>query len=238
MVSGVYWSVGSRAVNEDSVAFESVRTDRGECTLMVVCDGIGSLSHGEIVSGYVTECMVRWFYSTGISMAKARVGKIKRSLCRRMYDCHMELKQTADSEGIRWGSTVTCVYISGHRFVYAHLGDSAAYMIGSTHKPGLTPKVTRITQAHVNERGELVKCIGSMGYFAPDMGHGILRKGNGILIASDGFTNVFTIDELSGSLSIGGTLSNDRLDKRLAMIGAEVMRRGGTDNRSAVCVLM
>ena len=238
MVSGVYWSVGGRSVNEDSLALESVRTDRGECTLMAVCDGIGSLNFGETVSGYATECLVRWFYKSGIRMCDSSVKKIKRSLCKCIYDCHMELKMTADKAGINWGTTCTCVFLSGRRYVYVHLGDSCCYEIGYSRRKADTHAVLkRLTTAHVNPRGELNRCLGSLRYFAPDTGRGFLRKGSGLLIASDGFAGVLSEHELADSLDLGDGVTNERIERRLAGIGAEIDRRGGTDNRSAVCVL-
>ena len=247
MVSGVYWSVGSRSVNEDSLALESVRTDRGECTLMAVCDGIGSLDRGETVSGYVTECLVRWFYKSGIRMCDSSVKKIKRSLCKCLYDCHSELKVTADNAGLSWGTTCTCVFLYGRRFVYVHLGDSCCYHIfrsGRTaahagiRRTAAHAGLKRLTQAHVNPRGELNRCLGSMRYYAPDTGSGRLRKGSGLLVASDGFTGHLSERELADSLDLGDEVTNERIERRLAGIGAEIARRGGSDNRSAVCVLL
>ncbi len=237
MVSGVYWSVGSRERNEDSLALESVSTDRGECTLMAVCDGIGSLSHGETVSGYATECLVRWFYSTGIRMCDSSVKKIKRSLCKCIYDCHTELKKAADNAGISWGTTCTCVFICGRRFVFAHLGDSSCFAVRYSRSSRRNAGLKRLTAAHVNERGELNRCLGSMRYYAPDTGNGKLRKGSGLLIASDGFIGALSEREIADSLLLGDDVTNERIERRLAGIGAETARRGGSDNRSAVCVL-
>ncbi|MCR5596278.1 MAG: protein phosphatase 2C domain-containing protein [Lachnospiraceae bacterium] len=228
MVSGIYWSVGERSVNEDSVAYEEVLTDRGNCTLMAVCDGIGSLYRGEIVSGYITQCLVRWFYSEGIHMRVYAPGRIKRSLCRSLYNCHMDLSDTARKLDIKWGSTCTCVCIWGGRYVCVHLGDSAAYII-SPKRGG-----KKITKDHINNRGELIRCLGSMGYFMPDIITGRIYRGEGILVASDGFAGGFQMSELSESLSFGKDISEDRIVRRLAAIGNEAGRRGGSDNRSAV----
>ena len=238
MVSGVYWSVGNRTVNEDTVALESVRTDRGKCTLIVVCDGIGSLSNGEIVSGYVTECLIRWFYLTGIRMYASPIRKINRSLCKCIYDCHMELKETAGHRGIEWGTTCTCICILGRRSVCLHLGDSVAYRLDGMHGHGMRCRIRRITRAHVNARGELIRCVGSRRYCDPEMSSGILRHGSGILAASDGFASCFGGEELMEILRMGEDITQERLERRLAAIGNEASARGCTDNRSAVCVLL
>ena len=237
MVSGVYWSVGDRAVNEDTVALESVRTDRGECTLIVVCDGIGSLDHGEIVSGYVTECLIRWFYATGIRMYASPVKKIKRSLSKCIYDCHMELKATAAMRGITWGTTCTCMYIRGSRYVCLHLGDSVAYRMKMSPAAGFGNSVKSLTRTHVNERGELVRCVGSMRYYEPDITSGRLSPHSGVLVASDGFAGCYLPGELREGVLMGENATDERLERRLAALGSEAQNRGSRDNRSAICVI-
>lgn len=238
MVSGVYWSVGGRSVNEDTVALESVYTDRGKCTLIAVCDGVGSLKHGEIASGYVTECLIRWFYRSGINMSGKTAGRIKRSLCRCIYDCHMELKETAGKNGIVWGSTCTCVCIWGKRYVCMHLGDTSAYVLKRMNSAKHIPGIKRITDAHVNDRGELIKCVGSMGYYEPDISMGRLNGGDGILVVSDGFRAGFSDEELGESMRLGANITEERIEHRLAGIADEADRRGCKDNQSAVCVVL
>ena len=231
MFSGVYWSIGRRQVNEDSVALEHVHTDRGMVCLLVVCDGIGSLDHGDIASGYVTECLVRWFYRRGIYMSKSGYAMIRKSLSKCLYDCHLELKNKAAEAGITWGSTCTAVCIWNRRYICAHIGDSGAYVV---NKKGITP----ITSPHRNMRGELTKCIGSMKYYEADLKCGHLRKGNGVLVASDGFTGMVSEEELSGMLRFHGEVDDERIEKRLSRIGNELHERGASDNRSAVYIVV
>jgi serine/threonine protein phosphatase PrpC len=231
MFSGVYWSIGRRQVNEDSVALEHVHTDKGTVCLCVVCDGIGSLDHGDIASGYVTECLVRWFYRTGIYLSKAGMRKIRKTLSKCLYDCHLELKSRAAEAGLNWGSTCTAVCIWNRRYICVHLGDSAAYIMNKKN-------MIRITSPHRNARGELIKCVGSMRYFDADYRSGRLKKGSGILIASDGFTGRLSEEELSGMLKFHGEIDDERIEKRLSKIGNELQGRGENDNRSAVYVMI
>ena len=254
MVSGIYWSAGSYSVNEDTIVLEQVETERGECTLIAVCDGIGSLDKGETVSGYVAECLVKWFYRTGIDLGYAGRRRIKRSLNKCVYDAHLELDAYAREQNIRWGTTCTCICVWRSRYVCMHIGDSGAYVHrrGRTKVSGLITKmrarcericaggmnpIIRITHAHINEKGELTRCIGSMGYYRPDFTFGKLRRGSGILVASDGFTERFSCEELASILDIRGEITSERIERRLSGAGAEAELRGGRDNRSAVYVV-
>ncbi len=238
MVSGIYWSAGSYSVNEDTIVLEQVQTERGECTLIAVCDGIGSLDRGETVSGYVAECLVKWYYRTGIDMGYAGRRRIKRSLNKCVYDAHLELERCAREQDLKWGTTCTCICIWRSRYVCMNIGDSGAYVYrGKMHRGKRMKILIPLTHAHVNERGELIKCIGSMGYYRPDFRFGRVSRGSGILAASDGFTERFTDDELASVLDIRGEITSERIERRLAGAGAETELRGGRDNRSAVYVV-
>lgn len=228
MISGIYWSAGSRDVNEDCVAFEDVLTEKGNCTLIAVCDGIGSLAHAGTASGYAAECLVKWFYSEGIRLAGSTRSHIRRSICRCIYDCHSDMARTAAGAGIRWGCSCTCVVVRESRYMCVHLGDGAAYLI----RPGRT--LQRLTGSHENRRRELVKGIVSTDYHMPDICFGTIRKGWGILVASNGFISCHSERELGGYLTFDGIITDERIDRRLAGIGAETARRGERDERSAV----
>ena len=116
------------------------------------------------------------------------------------------------------------------------MGDSAAYIHspeGVLHK---APTLTLLGDIHRNERGELTRCIGSMGNDTPDISFGHLRRGEAVLVATDGFTEKYETKELALMLSIKGRATSRRLEKRLMSIGKEAGRRGSCDNRSAVYI--
>jgi len=231
MVSGVYWSAGARDTNEDSVALESLCSERGKSTLMLVADGIGSLEYGEVISGYVVECFVRWFYKYGYRLGKSAKHRIRRSVNRCAYDCSNVAKKQGRNLGVKWGSTLAMVCIWGHRYVAVHVGDSGIYKIS---RKG----ARSIFEPDRNEQGMLLSAIGTMRYCRPGICFGRLRRGDGLLVATDGFLEGFTEEELWQGLHLDGEISDERVDRRLATLGMEVGRRGGTDNRSAVCMYM
>lgn len=229
MTHGVYWARGMREKNEDSIALESVYTDHGEIVFMLVADGIASLDYGEIASGYVAECFIKWFYRYGVRVVGINRNLIERTLGRTAIDCHNELKRVAVSKGIRLGSTCTLICIWGKRYVCLHIGDTACFKHG---KKGMT----RLTNPHRDENGHLRKCICSMNYYTPDITWGRIEKNEGLIIASDGFMERISRSELEQMLDLSGDISKERIERRLSKIGKECERRGGKDNRSAVWV--
>lgn len=230
MVSGLYWSRGIRARNEDSIAYESVRSDRGDATLMVVADGIGSLSSCEIASGYIVECFIKWFYKYGIRMGKRSQRRIARSLRKCAYDCCSELRTVGRLNGINWGSTLSLVCIWKRRYVAVHLGDSPIVMIRRGQMHSLFPPDR-------NEKGMLTKAMGTMRYDAPDICFGRLRRGEGLLVASDGFLDKMKPCEIVSGLTLPGEITEERITTMLAKLGKESERRGGADNRSAIYIV-
>lgn len=231
MNSGIYWSKGARVHNEDTLALEELQTDWGECALLVVADGIGSLPHGEIVSGYVTECFVKWFYKNGQYMRHKSKWKIKRSLLKTFYDCHVRLRDVARRKNIKIGSTCSVVCMWNSRYVYLNIGDS---VICTHRRCGRNKSLTILNSRHRKETGELYKCIGSMKYDRPDINFGHIHKNEGILVATDGFTDKLEMDEISTMLNIYGEISRETIEYRLRSVGREIAVRGGSDNRSAI----
>lgn len=228
MVSGIYWSRGAREQNEDSLALEEVCTNRGKCTLLVVCDGIATLEHGEVASGYVVECLVKWFYSYGIHMGNfhrrniPRLTRriIERSLRKVILDAHINMR------GKRMGTTCCAVVIWGNTYVCMNIGDSGACIVGDGCR--------RITEADRNKRGELTKAISGVRFDKPDFSFGRIGKGQGILVASDGFLDGMIKNGLVQMLYLDGEVDRVRLEKRLAAVGTRIAECGGTDNRSVV----
>ena len=235
MITGVYRSIGLRASNEDSLALEQVQTTSGECVLMVVCDGIASLDHGEIVSGYVTECMVKWFYSSAIYANPLMRHKISRSLHGTIYDAHHNLLNAASRHGLRFGTTCTMMCLWNRHYVCMHLGDSAAYRISSAKNSGPNT-LKQLTSPHVDNHKRLIRCVGSLGYYSPDISFGHLSGGDSLLIATDGFTDMLSTQEIAEGLYLSGNITSERIERRLYKLGRENERRGAKDNRSAICL--
>lgn len=233
MVSGIYWSKGARAKNEDSIALESVRTDRGECTLLLVSDGIGSLDYGELASGYVTEELVKWFYKYAVKKRGYNRRFINKTIRKTVLNTHMQMKKYGRKTGIKFGATCALVCIWKNRYLCMNIGDSRILLLKNDKKN----TVIQMGSTDRNERGELTKCVGNIRYEKPWISWGRFKRGEGMLVCTDGFIDKIGASEIATMLHMNGEIYSERVDKRLASIGEEVGKRGGTDNRSAVYVL-
>lgn len=222
-----YWEKGRfRENNEDSFSLQRVRVKRKEISLMIVCDGIGGLPEGETASGFVTERMTEWFYRKGIRKTqgifwrRATAGSAADALSviqEKMECCEKE-------EGICCGTTCTVAVIKGGRFVLLHSGDSRAYRIGRREK--------KLTTDH-SEGGALRRCMGAFGYKPPDVVTGRLKKGEQILLCTDGFCRLAPEGFFKGCL-YAKDLNRDSGYKRLRGTGGFLTAQGEKDNMTAL----
>lgn len=234
--TGIYWCRGkSDRGNQDALVLQQVLTRRGRVLMAAVCDGMGGISAGEEASGYVADRLRQWFYRDLLYMLhrRKRLWVIRRSLDRLVFHMQGELKRYAAEEGISLGTTMTVAVLWERTYLLWHLGDSRAYRLRRR-------RMEQLTEDHVHDGEKLTKCLGSFGYFKPAHGMGSLQRGEGILLCTDGFRRRMTRQELrdvlhfsTGEFSLSG---EEQITRRLTEVGEACMRRGETDNLSAVYV--
>lgn len=236
-VTGVYWCRGRSAKsNQDAVVLQQVLTGRGRVLLAAVCDGMGGISAGEEASGYAAYQLREWFYRDLLTMLRRRkhFWVIRRSLDRLVFHMQSQLRQYAAGKEISLGTTMTVAVLWEKYYLLWHLGDSRAYSLRGHH-------VEQLTTDHVHDGDKLTKCLGSFGYFRPQYRMGTLHRGEGVLLCTDGFRRQMTKRELGDVLHFarrGLPLAGEeeQITRRLGEIGEACMKRGETDNLSAVYV--
>lgn len=231
-MTGVYWSRGCTArKNQDSVVLLQALTARGRVLMAAVCDGMSGLSQGEVASGYVTERLQEWFYESLLYAVRKKkpYWVVRRSLDRLTFHMQQQLQQYAGREEIELGTTMTVLMVWEKTYLVWHLGDSRLYRVRGRH-------MKRVTKDHIRQREQLTKCVGSFGYYVPDHHMGVLHKGEGLLLCSDGFRHCVAGEELQAVLCPGQIKGEAQIERRLTEIGEACMKRGERDNLSAVYV--
>lgn len=237
-LTGVYWERGCKALcNQDSVVLLQVLTARGRVVMAAVCDGMGGLEQGETASGYVTRRLQEWFYESLLRAIRKRKAYwiIRRSLDRLAYDMQEQLSRYAGREEIGMGSTMTVLVLWEKTYLLWHLGDSRASRVsvpGKDRRSGLHC----MTTDHVRGRNQLTKCIGSFGFMRPDFKMGSFGNGHAFLLCSDGFRRCVTAQETADVLNPETIAQEAQAERRLREIGEACMKRGETDNLSAVYI--
>ncbi|MFG6340370.1 MAG: protein phosphatase 2C domain-containing protein [Lachnospiraceae bacterium] len=230
--TNVYWNKGREAEkNQDSVALQQVLTSKGRVLLAVVCDGMGGIARGEAASGYAAERLREWFYTELFAMMRKnkRYWVLRRSLDRMVFHMQGQLAQYAGREELSLGTTMTAFLVWERTWLLWHLGDSRAYRLREE-------RMEQLTEDHTQDGGKLTKCLGSFGYFTPQHGMGVLKPGDGILICTDGFRRRVTGEELQAVMNPRALSGEEQIGRRLKEIGETCMKRGETDNLSAVYI--
>lgn len=192
--------------------------------LGIVCDGIGGLPEGENASGYVVRQVLGWFRGSGYKIKKQR--KLRLALGRLLFQLHEELKDYGRHEGICLGTTVTFFFIRNKQLIWGHLGDSRLYFF---HQK----KLNQLTIDHQEEDGALNRALGVGSWRGVSMGRKRIRKGDRILLCTDGFYRGLLLEELYSYLAC--QLSGEEQMKRLLQqIAERKLTMGEQDNLSAL----
>lgn len=249
MISACYFDRGDFAPSQqDALALEIVARGKKEAALLVVCDGIEGLQEGEYAGGYVTMRIRDWFYRDFLRHVKRRHGRrrIVRGCVGMLYDCNRYLQEYGREKNVRLGTTMTMILLQGGQlggnglsgccaqYLLFHVGDSRAYLIGRDCK--------KLTRDDSCEAHGLSRCIGSFPWQGVQSRWGHLRRGERILVCSDGFWRKLGDGEMGGSLGYGHkrifgkrrALTEEQLEKRLHKLGRTGRARGERDNQAAV----
>lgn len=223
-LSACFWNIGCREKNEDSIAFWQLCQGKRNRILGVVCDGIGGLAEGENASGYVVRQLAAWFVTKGYKIQKKK--KLKAALQQLFFQLHEDIREYGRRKGISLGTTVSFFVMIGNRYVWGQAGDSRLYGI-------YRGKVTRVSVDDKEPGGALTKAIGVGDWKAPTFGKGRLRKGEALLLCSDGFYRGFKKEELEACLGRKAE-TPEQAERRLRQLGQRKLAKGEQDNISAL----
>ena len=231
VLSGAYWDIGLRSVNEDTLLYEDIYIKDIRVVLALVADGVGSLKNGQIASGYIGESIAKCFFNdikNNISKGYG-ISKIKKLLLKKIYEIHLNLKEYTNHTNMDIASTLSLILIINGRYLIMHLGDSAIYKCKKNTLKLLVP-------FHRNLDGSVSKCISNICFHKPYIKTGFIRNNTGFLVCTDGFYKRFPKD--IRTFNPKDILTEEQIEKRLISIGEYVFNKGEKDNKSAVYFLI
>jgi serine/threonine protein phosphatase PrpC len=214
--------------------------------VMLVCDGMGGAAAGEIASAMAVET-VREVMSNTSDAPELAGEELKVSFAQRLrsaaYAANDRIYEAArtDPSKIGMGTTMTAVGVIAGHLVMAQVGDSRAYLL----RTGFFTQVTR-DQSLLNELLEtgqiteeqapmfehsnvILQALGVQPDVEVLLSTVELRRGDRLVVCSDGLTSVVT-DEEVGALAV---VSDDVAESCRLLI--DVARSaGGPDNITAI----
>jgi serine/threonine protein phosphatase PrpC len=224
-----------REINEDSgrmvrPADPRLLAEKG--TLVVVADGMGGHSAGEVASQMAADVVGRVYYETRAEPAQALKLAVEEAN-RRIHEAAAE-----DSAKHGMGTTCTALALCGGTAYAAHVGDSRLYMLRAGRLYQLSEdhsavnemvKLGIITkeQARTHEdKNVILRALGT----TPEVEVSVLepfavREGDRYLLCSDGLHDLVLEDEIAALLS--ETADIHAAGERLIALAKE---RGGHDN--------
>lgn len=195
---------------------------------MVVADGMGGHRHGALASREVVcELMAdpaRLATPEGCSAAI-------RQAHLRLHELMLRRPET-----MTMGSTVAGVAVLGDAFCWFNVGDSRIYRLREGRLEQLAHDDRRGATSSDTGRAshEILQCLGGQRAIAPinpHAGTGVLLPGDGLLVCSDGLTDMVADESIAALLHAAGDVSAAAM-----LLLHAALQAGGRDNVSVVLV--
>ena len=205
--------------------------------LFVVADGMGGHQAGDYASKYTVEVLNRELaLSEGEDIERCLVGAIKTA--------NREIiKEASRDEHLKgMGTTVVAATISNQMMYFANVGDSRLYLINQgiqqlTKDHSLVEEMVRLggineeEARHHPDKNIITRAIGVKEDVEVDFYEFSLKKGDIILMCSDGLSNMIEDEEIFAIVQGG----RDIVESGQALIEA-AKENGGTDNIGVVLI--
>jgi PPM family protein phosphatase len=234
-VAGLTHTGMVRPANEDTWATESFPIGR----LIVVADGMGGHKAGEVASALAANGVVEALRELAVKATPPEA--LARAFQRANLAVYQQASKRSESRGM--GTTLTAAFIDGDAAIFAHVGDSRAYLVRGTKIEQLTRDhswvAERVRQGILTAdeakthrwRNVITNAIGSFPQLRLDLFGLELRENDTLLLCSDGVSNVLGEEEMLEM--IGGAARQD-LEKIAQTMIDLANEKGAPDNVTVV----
>lgn len=237
----------SKATNQDSVLIKHTSTPLGEVLMVIVCDGMGGLSKGELASATVIREFARWYDEElpyELSRLDMRIIGSKWELL--LKDLNARILEYGGAHGASLGTTFTGILFVGDQYLIAHVGDSRIYQIDNeirqlttdqtfvareVRRGNMTPEQAKTDK----RRNLLLQCVGASAKVEPEMIYGSAKQCT-YMLCSDGFRHEITETEMLRALAPANLQNKNTMHKNAQYLIDLVKSRKERDNISVVLV--
>lgn len=223
-----------RTHNEDSVV---ILTNKNGESLMIVADGMGGHRSGEIASSIVVSHVGKSF-SDKESLGTKEEAKewMKTVISESNVLIYKYTIDNPDSMGM--GTTIVMSLITNDYLLFGNIGDSSGYVLKNNHLHKITidhtlvnllVKSGELTEEEAREhprRNVLMRALGTNMSVEMDI-FDVETDVDGILLCSDGLTNMLKDDQITKVL-----LEETPVENKVKKLIIKCNNRGGTDNIS------
>lgn len=205
---------------------------------MVVADGMGGYSYGEVASGRCVDSIVNYIKTAPVDFPQM--------ILRRAIEAANARVRKEAQNLMSFGMGTTCVaagLINGHIYA-ANIGDSRLYLINA--KDYTIKQITkdhsfveeqvanglmkRGSEEYESQKNVITRAVGIYEKVEPDLFDFDLKDGDYLLLCSDGLTNMLD-DVVIKNLVLDDTFT---LERRLDSLIDNANKNGGKDNITVV----
>lgn len=247
-VAGSVSDIGiKRKSNQDSFCYELAEYQGEKIAYMVICDGMGGFSKGELASAEVLTAFDRWFHNRMPAILES--GFSAEALREEWYALaeseNRRISEYASKNRLKMGTTLTAALFLREQYYVIHIGDSRLYEIRDSEVIQVTHDHT-VTQREIDNgflspddaeldprQHILLQCLGAGRDIAPDFVVGTVRPDTSYLMCSDGFRHKFSKAEMQERLNAGSNLSKKKIEHNLRESMDWIKDRGESDNITA-----
>ena len=221
--------------NEDSVII--VKNEMGEI-LLAVADGMGGHCGGEIASSIaISHIGDRFRKTSSVGTKEDAISFIKEIVSEANVLLYKYTSEHKESSGM--GTTIVLALVTDDFLLFGNIGDSSGYVLrkNKLHKittdhtlVSLLVKSGELTEEEAKDhprKNVLMRALGATNTVEMDI-FDVERDVDGILLCSDGLTNMLDDEQIAKVLVDEDISIEDRLKKLIVKCN----NRGGTDNIS------
>ena len=207
--------------------------------LLLVCDGMGGAAAGDLAARIAAEAIKQELVGAGQAVAEHPNESLKSAVVGANGAVFAEAKAHPEARGM--GTTCTAAIVLPDRLFVAQIGDSRAYLLRDGRLQLLTRDQTMVDQllasgalrpdqvATFPYRNVLTQAVGTQSTIEPVTSEARLRRGDRILLCSDGLHRPVPAPEIARIL--GGAADIDRVTGELIQAA---LAAGGPDNVTVV----
>src|SRR5512135_225664 len=207
--------------------------------LLMVADGMGGAAAGELASEMATDTIYKQLLSSWLREQEATGQRFATRLKEAVESANIEIHNYAKAhpENRGMGTTATAVGILGDHLYLTQVGDSRAYLIRGKAAHQLTKdqslmqrlveagELTEEEAAQSERRNIILQALGPDAKVKVDLTHQELRRGDVLVLCSDGLSGQVKKEEIARQAS--ETRDLKAVCDRLVALANE---RGGPDN--------
>jgi len=209
----------------------------------IVSDGMGGHNAGEAASLTAVKALESYYASLAISTINAE--EIKETMINAVLEANKEVLTLSrtNPEYSGMGCTVVTVFIEGNNLHACHIGDSRVYVINKEKIVQVTNDhsvVTELIQAGTmtkeearrsHLKNELTQALGTSSFVRPEYNLRQVRKGDIVLLCTDGLWDMLSEEEIHQAVNEGG--SPEKICSGLIQKANDA---GGADNITVVVI--